>query len=443
MKLYYLQILGTILIVAALFIASQIAGIKAQTLPVPSDDANRVAFTGDVDCNTDQKNDISSMKQAEVQTIVIAGDYAYSKGSCVLGYLKDNGYSNGNTILAVGNHDKCSDVMQFTGEAQCWYQKTIGGVQYFVIDANQAFDSKSKQYTDIKKWIEASTAKYKVVVIHHPFVTAKSTHGNNGEFKLYNPIFKQNGIGLVDQAHNHNYQRFLIDDITYLTTGTGYHDEGSALYDIKSKDDGQGHTAAYTNDLVNGYTVVDFTGNSAKGYFVSSDNEVSDTFNIINMKIGNGTTTPPPAECLNGTLQGNECIPNPPVPPTIPPSNASENVVCACKNGTVIVPPAENQTIPPIDNGTIPIPPSNGSQIDTEENVVCACKNGTVTIPPPKPELKPAQNVTITPFNNLTDISNATQKIIIDTQKVAIIPLKNNTDIQVFGNITRIGWLTD
>jgi predicted phosphodiesterase len=345
------------------------------TLPAPSDDTNRVVFVGDVDCNSDQKSDFESMKTQEVQTIVIAGDYAYTKASCIYGYLKDNGYSNGNTILAAGNHDTCSEVMKFTGEKSCQYSKTINGIDYFVLDGNTDL---KKQFDILKGKLQESTAKYKVVVIHQPFVTAASKHPNNGFFKTYDPLFKDNNVVIVDQAHNHNYQRFMNGETLYLVTGTGYHDKGSKMYDITSKDDGQGNTALFTSDDTNGYTVVDFQGNGYKGYYVNSDNDILDKFGAV---INNGTQ----------------------------PSNGTK---------------------PPVQNGTI----------DTEENVVCACKNGTVTTPPPKPQFKPSQNITVTPIYNITDISNATTKIMTDAQLVAVIPTKNNTEIQIVGNVTKIGW---
>jgi len=351
---------------------------ELDTLPAASDDVNRIAFVGDVDCNTDQKNDFSSMKTQEVQTVVIAGDYAYEDAKCIFDYLKANGYSNGNSILASGNHDSCNETKKWTGETQCYYAKDINGISYFVLDGNVK-DFKA-QLDWLKGKLVESKATWKVVVIHQPFVTAKSTHPNNGQFKTFDPLFKANDVAIVDQAHNHNYQRFLVGETLYLTTGTGYHDKGSKLYDIKSKDDGQGNTAAMTNDQTNGYTVVDFNSNGYKGYFINSKSDVIDKF--------------------GGNLN----------------------------NGTV--PPIDNGTKPPVQNGTI----------DTEENVVCACKNGTVTTPPPKPAFKPAQNITITPIANITEISNSTTKIVTDSQDIAIIPTKNNTDIKVVGNITKIGW---
>jgi len=62
------------------------------------------------------------------------------------------------------------------------------------------------------------------------------------------------------QAHNHNYQRFLIDDVLYYVVGTGMHDEGSGLYNIES-DDFNGNELLIGIDLKNGIAIFDLSTN--------------------------------------------------------------------------------------------------------------------------------------------------------------------------------------
>ncbi len=251
--------------------------------PLDTGASFRLGAVGDVDCNTAQSKEFQQLKTLEVQYAVIPGDFDYNDGQCVLSSLASYQYTSGNTALAVGNHDQCSDVIKFSKQPKCWYHVASGKVEFFVMDTEDAFGSGSAQYTDIKNWLAQSTAQYKIVVIHEPFVTAKSTHPNNGQFSVYHPIFKAAGVILVLEAHNHNWQHFNIDKIDYDVVGTGTHDQGSALYDITSSNDGQGHNLIKGFDNKNGVTIIDLNiGNSTKitkSWFVNlADNKVLNSF---------------------------------------------------------------------------------------------------------------------------------------------------------------------
>jgi hypothetical protein len=344
---------------------------------VPVQAADKVALVGDVDCKGGQTKDFEKMKDVGVTTLVIVGDFEYTDSKCIADSLAKNGFNKDNTIVSVGNHDKCSDVKKFMGVSSCWYHQISGNVDFIVMDGNQDLKKDSKQYDDIIKWIDESEAKYQMVVIHQPFVTVKSTHKDNGQFKTYNPSF-DGKVEIVAQAHNHNYQRFMVGNVTYLLVGTGWHDSGKNMYPVSSDGDQYGNKADAKITGKNGFTLVDF-GAKVQGRFIGSvDGAVYDSFSTA----------------------GN------------------------------------NQTVPPIDNGTIPIHPSNGT-IDTETNEVCVCTN--TTNPPVVNETKPiAQNVTVNIINNATDINKNFTKIITDVSKIALIPTKNNTEIQILANLSSI-----
>lgn len=268
--LWFLFITLSIILAYNLVLDHSVSGIiynKIQSLNKTT--TFRIGAVGDVDCNSLQTKEFHQFKKLKAQHVVIPGDYDYVNGNCVLKKLATDGYTPNNTELAVGNHDNCKDVMKFTKEKKCWYHTKAkaanGTVEFFVMDTEHPYSRGSVQYNDTKKWIEHSKAQYKIVVIHEPFITAKSDHGKNGKFGSYHRIFKANNVTLVLQAHNHNYQRFNIDNVNYYVVGTGTHDTSSQLYDINSKDDGLGHKLLKGYEDKNGVAVIDLNiANSTK-----------------------------------------------------------------------------------------------------------------------------------------------------------------------------------
>jgi hypothetical protein len=67
----------------------------------------------------------------------------------------------------------------------------------FDVDANTKFDCSSPQYRILQSQIENSEAWYKFVLVHQPFVTAKSEHDPNGQFDCYHAMFKANGVDMA------------------------------------------------------------------------------------------------------------------------------------------------------------------------------------------------------------------------------------------------------
>ena len=238
----------------------------------------RVAVLGDVDDNNGFVTQLNLMKKYGVQQFVLAGDFAYSNGPAVLDKMTAAGFTKSNTIVAVGNHDSCSSVKAYLGNQLCYYKKSLANVDFFVIDGNSGFDCSGTQFETITGLIHSSSATHKVVVIHEPFVTVKSTHGPNGQFSCYAPIFHDNGVDLVAQAHNHNYQIGKIGDTFYGVFGTGTHDTGSSMYSCGSDNFNNIPVKCITG--TNGIEIIDFSKNSntIKGYFVSNADKLVDSW---------------------------------------------------------------------------------------------------------------------------------------------------------------------
>jgi Calcineurin-like phosphoesterase len=254
----------------------------------PSVDVNttktlRVAAIGDIDDNAGLDKQLALAKKYNADTLVVPGDYAYSSGSNVLNKIKNADFNH--VVIACGNHDSCAVGSKFMGMTQPYGQVTVTPqLDFYLINGNSGIDCSGAQFANVRDALNSSDAWYNVPVIHQPFVTVKNNHhGPNGQFSCWNPLFAGNGVGLVLQAHVHNYQRIDVNGIDYLVVGTGTHDTGSAMYSIDSND-WNGFACQKCMTGVNGITLLDFkidkpSERQMDGWFVDNSGNVKDKFN--------------------------------------------------------------------------------------------------------------------------------------------------------------------
>jgi predicted phosphodiesterase len=246
----------------------------------------RIAVIGDVDSNQGLTTELEIANYYKVQALILTGDFEYSNGKKVLSDLQSHGFTRENTDIVLGNHDSQQDVKAWLNEKQTFGQNSFAfasdKLALFNIDANTKFDCSSPQFEVLKSQIESSKALYKFAVVHEPFVTVKSEHPENGQFKCYDPMFRAGGIDGVLQAHNHNYQRFNINGLMYGVFGTGTHDTGSSMYPLNSND-WNGNNCLKCITGKNGITIIDlhlYNDNSKNfvGWFMGMKHEILDSF---------------------------------------------------------------------------------------------------------------------------------------------------------------------
>jgi hypothetical protein len=117
-----------------------------------------------------------------------------------------------------------------------YYTVQIGDIGFFVIDSDSREDdygdstsSTSVQAQWIHQQIQNSTAKWKIVLFHHPAYCS----GDNPSNPYMQWPFEDWGVDAVLNGHAHVYERILRDDNTdgkklvYIVDGTGGDDLGS------------------------------------------------------------------------------------------------------------------------------------------------------------------------------------------------------------------------
>lgn len=127
----------------------------------------------------------------------------------------------------LGNHDIRTDngnpQVQYVGfnMQDRYYTFREGEVQFFALDTNGNANWDA-QLVWLEQELQQSNARWKIVFGHHP-IYASGTYGSDLTLiKTFSPLFKQYGVQLYINGHEHHYERTNpIEGTTYLVTGHG------------------------------------------------------------------------------------------------------------------------------------------------------------------------------------------------------------------------------
>ncbi|MCD6449503.1 MAG: metallophosphoesterase [Thermotogaceae bacterium] len=161
----------------------------------------------------------------------------------------DNYFQSARNLFAVtpmfptlGNHERNSEwyYQAFPGPKgggdfyRRWYSYRVGEILFIVLDSDVAPGTGlyKTQLEWLKSILENSDAKYRIVYFHHPFFTNSPNREPNLR-EDWKELFEKYHVDAVFNGHIHHYERFLINGVTYVTTGGG----GAPLgYGLLSKD---------------------------------------------------------------------------------------------------------------------------------------------------------------------------------------------------------------
>lgn len=137
----------------------------------------------------------------------------------------------------LGNHDWDTanaqpylDYFTLPGNER-YYTLTVGSglIEFFMLDSDGHEPDGNEMGTVQVQWLQAqlaaSTARWKVVVMHH----APFSSGRYGSSPYLQWPFEAWGADLVLTGHNHAYERIMKDGFAYLVNGSG----GKSLYALE------------------------------------------------------------------------------------------------------------------------------------------------------------------------------------------------------------------
>jgi 3',5'-cyclic AMP phosphodiesterase CpdA len=130
---------------------------------------------------------------------------------------------HGTTLLAIlGNHDvmdgNAAGQVAALGMPARWWAAERAGTLLVGLDSNQVADPDQAAW--LESTLRSSSARWKVVFVHHPPYSAGYQGSNQRVRAVFAPIFERGGVNLVLSGHDHDYQRSKPQNgVVYVVSG--------------------------------------------------------------------------------------------------------------------------------------------------------------------------------------------------------------------------------
>ncbi len=162
-----------------------------------------------------------------------------------------------------------------------YWSYDYGPVHVAVIDQYVTYTPGSAEYNWLVNDLASTTKPWKIVTFHEPGWSAGGGHADNTTVQTYlQPLFKQYGVDLVVNGHNHYYSRAVVDGMQHITTGGG----GAPLYTPDPT-----YPNIVATDQSHHYLELDFQNATLTLTARRYDGSVIETFNVTH-----GATNLPP-----------------------------------------------------------------------------------------------------------------------------------------------------
>ena len=133
--------------------------------------------------------------------------------------------AEGSELLAVlGNHDVAKGrgdaLVAALGQPGRWWARQIDDVLLVGLDSTEPDDPVQRVW--LEATLASTTARWKVVALHHPPYSAGYQGSSEDVRAAFSPSFERYGVQLVLSGHDHDYQRSVpIRGVTYVVSGAG------------------------------------------------------------------------------------------------------------------------------------------------------------------------------------------------------------------------------
>jgi len=180
---------------------------------------------------------------------------------------------NSTLYPVLGNHENYSK-LYFTyfslPSHERWYSFDNGPVHFIGLDSNQRNAYRLVQLVWLVFDLRTNSQPFTIVFFHHPLYSS-GHHGNTTLLRMiWKPIFEHFAVDIVFNGHDHDYERSVVNGITYVVTGGG----GAPLYDV-------GHSPwTMYSEKTNHYCLLTATSSLLKFEAIKPDGTVFDSFMI-------------------------------------------------------------------------------------------------------------------------------------------------------------------
>ncbi len=170
------------------------------------------------------------------------------------------------------NHRNYFDLFYLPNNER-WYSFDYGHAHFtcLQIDGFSSYRQGSEQYFWLEEDLASTEQPWKFVFFHMPLYSS-GPHGGDLQVRAaLHPLFVRHGVDIVFNAHDHDYERSLVDGVTYVVTGGG----GAELYGKRSEND---ESVYYESTLH--FVSISIAGDTLTGRGIVPDGTEVDPFNM-------------------------------------------------------------------------------------------------------------------------------------------------------------------
>jgi len=249
--LYPLLVLSIVLAGAAFVIQASVQSAPSYAEPelvlegleAFAGDAVRLAALGDVRSGDRRQEQVADLLDALHREVTLDGIILLGDNTSLIGAparaLQKTFFEPYDFLIEqqvpfyalLGNHDLRRGMKEYqlyfshyNMKGRVYYSQTFGDgvLEVFFLNSNK-LEKDAQQIWWLEQALAQSTARWKVVAMHHPpFTTSKHHPAEPPLRQLLEPVFLEHGVDLVLSGHNHIYERLHpINGITYITSGSG------------------------------------------------------------------------------------------------------------------------------------------------------------------------------------------------------------------------------
>jgi predicted phosphodiesterase len=195
-----------------------------------TDRASRFVVIGDFGGGSEAEYEVAAAieslaSEEPIDGLITTGDNFYTDDieriwTIPYGWLGKTGIP---IYAAWGNHDLVSArrqalVQQHLRPPGRWYARQLHPGTLLVLDSNDL--GNAEQTTWLSQALQDAASPV-IVVSHHPAFSC-GLHGNTAAIvEQWVPLIEDHDVPLVLSGHDHDYQRFEEDGVTYVVTGGG------------------------------------------------------------------------------------------------------------------------------------------------------------------------------------------------------------------------------
>jgi hypothetical protein len=195
---------------------------------------------------------------------------------------------------AIGNHEENHpnyfDFFYLPGNER-WYSFDYGHAHFvsLQVDGYGDYSVGSEQYLWLEQDLAGSTQPWKFVFFHFPPYSS-GDHGSDLAVRAaLQPLFEKYDVDIVFSGHDHDYERSLVNGVTYLVTGGG----GAPLYSQQQSND----WSIYFESTYH-FVSISLDGNTLSGVGIRPDGSQFDAFTLAKYDLtvsstAGGTVTVP------------------------------------------------------------------------------------------------------------------------------------------------------